>query len=386
MARISFIIVSHGRKFDAALEASGDVEICARVENLDDLVQTVGQRCPDALLVSLEHDPQAMFDALEKLLAPKPLLFFHGPADSRLILQAMRSGAYEYIAPAADEEAQLVAAIRRSARETNLSTQARQAPLIALMGAKGGVGTSFVACQLGASLAREGCRTALVDGHQRHGDVALYLDLSPPYTFASLATRSEPVDATYLQTAMVSHTSGVAVLAAPKAPEEAEAVTPSCVEEVIGLLRAEFEWVIWDTPHDFDDRSLVVLDQADSILLITTPDVPAMSHTRMQLELLERLGHGEQEVRIVLNRTQSRASVSARDAKEFLERPIAAGIPNDFRRASVCVDEGRSLHEMAPRSPLAQSVGELVRLTHSWCNRSNPTRPRRGLLDRLRGR
>jgi pilus assembly protein CpaE len=263
--------------------------------------------------------------------------------------------------------------------------QLKQAPLIALLGAKGGVGTSFVACQLGASFARLGGRTALVDGHLRHGDVALYLDLSPSYTFASLATRNEPVDFTYLKTALAPHASGVQVLAAPKNPEEADAVGVTCVEGVVDLLRTEFDWVIWDTSQDYDDRSLFVLDQADPILLITTPDVPAMNHTRMQLELLERLGHSDGRIRIVVNRTESGALVSARAAKEFLDRPVDASVPNDYRRASACVNEGQTIHDLSPRSPLGQAVRELAVLAHSWCNRSPPA-ARRRLLDRLRGR
>ncbi len=256
--------------------------------------------------------------------------------------------------------------------------------MIALIGAKGGVGTSFVACQLGASLARLGGRTALVDGHMRHGDIALYLDLSPAYTFANLATGSEPVDSTYLSTALAPHSSGVQVLAAPERPEEADGVSLSCVERVVDLLRTEFDWVIWDTPQEFDDRSLFILDQADPILLITTPDVPAMNHTRMQLELLQRLGHSDGEIRIVINRTERKASVSARDARQFLDRAVDASIPNDYQRASACVNEGRTLHDMAPRSPLGRAVGELALLTHSWCDRTAPRQ--RGLLDRLRGK
>ena len=158
----------------------------------------------------------------------------------------------------------------------------------------------------------------------------------------------------------------------------------SCVEGVVGLLRTEFEWVIWDTPQDFDDRSLFILDQADPILLITTPDVPAMNHTRMQLELLERLGHSDGRIRVVINRTDRKASVSARDAEEFLDRPVDASLPTDSRRASACVNEGRTLDDMAPRSPLGKALGELALLTHSWCGRSAPPqRPRP--LDRLRG-
>jgi pilus assembly protein CpaE len=386
MPGLSFVIVSSDQKLSLALEGAEDVDIRGRVERLADLVQTVDAQRPDALLVSLDTQPELVFETLQKLLSPRPLVIFHGPDDSRLILRAMRSGGYEYITPALDAEDQLLAAIQRAALDSEGLVPAPESPLLALIGSKGGVGTSFTACQLAASLARNNGRVALVDGHQRHGDVALYLDLSPRYDFASLAAGEEPIDATYLHAALASHDSGVAVLAAPQHPEESVSVSTDCVSQVLGLLRAEFDWVLWDTPQDFDDRNLCVLTQASKILLVTTPDVPALHHTKMQLELLSRLGRAKDDVRIVLNRTHSRATVSEKDAQTFLNRTIDASIPNDFPRASACVNEGRTLTEMAPRTSIERSIGELAGLAHTWMGRTAPEPQRRGLLGRFKKR
>jgi pilus assembly protein CpaE len=313
--RLSLVVLSKDQDLDRTLESGCPVEIRGRVEDVADLEQVVHRERPDALLVVLDGEPQATFATLEKLPAPRPFLFFYGPDESRLILQAMRCGAREYVTPADDERDQLMAAIQLVARERGGSAEGHRAPLVAVMGAKGGVGASFVACQLSASLARLGGRVALVDGHLRLGDVALYLDLSPQYNFASLASRSEAIDSTYLHTTLDVHSSGVHVLAAPRRPEEGDTVGVACVERVMGVLRAEFDWVVWDTPRTFEDRSVFVLDRADSILLVTTPDVPAMNHARMQLDLLGRLGRSPVEIRVVANRTERAASVSAREAR-----------------------------------------------------------------------
>lgn len=384
MPGLSFVIVSPWREFEEALESSHYVEVRAHVDQLGDLARIVIQERPDALLVALGENPGATLDALEKLPSPKPLLFFCGPDDSQLILQAMRLGAREYVAPAVDEKDQLLAAVERVARETTGAAVSLPAPLIAVTGAKGGVGASFVACQLGAALASLGERPALVDGQLRHGDVALYLDLAPKYSLASLANCSDGIDPTYLNTTLTEHRSGIQVLAAPRRPEEADAVGTECVRGVRDLLREEFDWVVWDTPQDFEDRSLFILDQAALLLLITTPDVPALNHTRMQLELLERLGRSSNEIRIVVNRIDRSASVSTKAAQDFLGRPVDATLPNDFPRASACVEEGRTLDEMAPRAALARAFGELALLAHTWCGLSPPARARKGLLGRFK--
>ena len=389
LPRLSFLVLSARQDLDRILEASSYVEFRAHIEQVTDLEEAVSRERPDAILVALEGDPRVTFAALEKLPAPRPLLFFYGPDDSGLILQAMRSGASEYVTPNSDERDHLIAAVERLARERGGSAEARLGALVAVMGAKGGVGASFLACQLSASLARMGERVALADGQLKLGDVALYMNLSPQYTFASLASRSEAIDSTYLHTTLDAHPSGVHVLATPKRPEEAESVNVRCVERVVELLRSEFDWVIWDTPREFDDRSVFVLDRADPILVVTTPDVASMHHAHMQLDLLERLGRSANEIRIVANRTERSASVSAREAREFLGRPADASVPNDFSRATACVNEGRTLYEVRHSSPIGKAIDELATLTHSWCGRSLPhvpTRSRRGLVDRLRRR
>jgi pilus assembly protein CpaE len=383
---LSFVILSPAGEFDAALKSSVHVEILAHVEQFEDLVRTVELEHPDALLIALGDNPEAAFATLEKLPNPRPLLFFCGPDDSQSILQAMRMGAREYIAPAPDEKDQLLAAVERAARESSGSSTLQPAPLIAVTGAKGGVGTSFVACQLAASLAKFGGRTALVDGQLRRGDVSLYFDLTPHFSFASLANRSEAIDPTFLETILVGHSSGVQVLAAPKYPEEADVIDLECVDTVTRLLRSEFDWVVWDTPQDLEDCSSYVFDRATTVLIVTTPDVPALNHTRRQLELLKRLGHPAERIRVVVNRIQNNASVSPRAAADFLERPVDACIPNDFPRVSACLEEGRTLFDTAPRSALAKALGELAIQTHTWCDRPSPAPAQRGLLDRIRGK
>jgi pilus assembly protein CpaE len=389
LPRLSFLVLSKRQDLDQTLESSSHIDLRAHVEQVTDLEEAVTRQRPDAILVELEGDARVTFAALEKLPAPRPLLVFYGPDDSQLILQAMRLGGSEYVTPGRDEKELLIAAVERLARDRGGSAGARQSALVAVMGAKGGVGASFLACQLSASLARMGERVALADGQLKLGDVALYMNLSPKYTFASLANRSEAIDSTYLRTTLDAHSSGVHVLATPSRPEEAEAVSVGCVERVVGLLRSEFDWVIWDTPREFDDRSVYILDRADPILVVTTPDVASMHHTRMQLDLLERLGRSADDIRLIANRTERGASVSPREAREFLGRTADVSIPNDFTRATACVNEGRTLHDVGRHSPLGKAIGELAVLTHSWCGRPLPyadTRSRRGLVSRLRRR
>jgi pilus assembly protein CpaE len=240
--------------------------------------------------------------------------------------------------------------------------------MVAIMGAKGGVGATFVACQLAAGLAHGGSRVAIADMNLRLGDVALYFDLRPQYTMASLAGAGDRIDASFLDTVLAAHpTSGVQVLAAPERPEEADAIGLPQTDRALDLLREEYDWVVVDVAPDFDDRGVHVLDRASHILIVTTSDVPALNHARQQLSLLKRLGHAAHKIRVVVNRMDGRAPVKRRQIDDFLHRKCDLVLPNDYRTASICVNEGRPLWEAAPKSGLRVAFEGLAEALHEWC-------------------
>jgi pilus assembly protein CpaE len=227
----------------------------------------------------------------------------------------------------------------------------------------------------------------MVDGHLRLGDVALYFDLHPRYTITSLASAAEGLDAAYLHTVLATHRCGVQVLAAPERPEEADAISARHLDHALSILRAENDWVVVDTPREFDERSVHLLDQASSILVVTTCDVPALNHTRLQLDLLQRLGHSPHRVHVVVNRMDKNAPVQGKEIADFLDRKWDVRLPNDYPSASACVNEGRPLWELAPKSALREAMDGLTAATHAWCERPLPeenNNGRKGLLDLLR--
>jgi pilus assembly protein CpaE len=386
MTQLSFVVATEQSGLVELLEQSGRAQVKAVVNQDGDMLSAVARCRPEALLVDLGDEPSGMLDLLERIPAPRPVLLVYGPDDKDVMLNAMRLGARDYITPGNEAKDDLLVALERILRERGPEAgKSHLAPLLAVMGAKGGVGTTFVACQLAAGLAHRGAKVAMVDGHLRLGDVALYFDLHPRYTITSLASAAEGLDAAYLHTVLASHRCGVQVLAAPERPEEADAIQPSHIDHALSILRSENDWVVVDTPREFDERSVHLLDQANSILVVTTCDVPALNHTRLQLDLLQRLGHSPHRVHVVVNRMDKNAPVQGKEIADFLDRKWDVRLPNDYVSASGCVNEGRPLWELAPKSALREAMDGLTAATHAWCDRPMPEETeRKGLFDRLR--
>jgi pilus assembly protein CpaE len=371
VAELTFVVYSEqdefGSEIRARLLASGHVHVAAVVSEAEDLVAAVREHAPDLLFADLGIAPHDALDLLDCLPAPRPALVVCGPQDdSQLILRAMKQGAKEFFPPEPSREA-IRQLIDRLVLENRPALRAgRLAPVLAVMGAKGGVGATVVACQLAAALQACGGRTVLVDLNYPLGDVALHFDMRPTYTLAHVVKQGEELDATYLRGLLQGHRSGVQILAAPERVEEAELVRGAHVERVISILRQEFAWVVLDVSRSWNEASVRALDLASEILLITSLDVPTLNHARQHLDLLRRLGHSDAKIHPIANRYSKRDAVTDKEFAVFLGRSPDLHLPNDYPSTVGSVNEGRPLGEVAPRSALHLAFVSLAKTAHAW--------------------
>jgi pilus assembly protein CpaE len=381
------------RRHALRLEAEGTIDLGHVTVDPSELLAAVGAQSPDLVVADLGDDPERVLDMLDKLPTPRPRLIVIGPRNqSDAILRAMRMGVRDYF-DAAPSEDDLRSAILRAAAEIAPKAVAAERPktqparVVAVMGAKGGVGATVVACQLAASLRAGGSRTALVDLNLPLGDAALYFDVQPAYTLANIARESDRLDSTYLRTLLSGKPNGVQILAAPVHAEEAELVRGAHVERALNLLRADFDWVVLDLSRTWSEPTVRALDLADLILLVTLMDVPTLHHTRKHIDLLERLGHGGARIRLIANRASAVDAVTDKDVADFLERRPDFRIPNDFPTTLAGVNRGVSVAEVAPRSPLARAYTDLTQALHGWFGKDAPAvgEPTGGALARVRG-
>ncbi len=379
MVRLSLLVFSERDDFCARISSQLDATAHSRVSVVvarrERLAAAIAEHRPDLIFADLVPDPEALLDVLARLEPRVPLLVSGPSDDAALILRALELGAKHFF-PGEPSPDDLRRTLARIAGESSSEAAPRRiAPIVAVMGAKGGVGASFVACQLAVSLQSQGARTAVVDLNLPLGDVALFFDLRPKYTLAHVARDADRLDAECLRGALTKHHCGVSVLASPARLDEAMLVKGEHVDRALQLLRGDFDFVVVDVSREWKETSIRALDLASQVLLVTLPDVATLSQARKHLELLRRLGRPDEALHLVTNRDTAVSGLGDADYVNFLGRAAEARIPNDFANTLLSVNEGRPVGEVAPRSALQVAYDALARQVMAWCGRSGEPEP-----------
>ena len=385
--KIPFAVLSTEEPTRAAIArnmvATGAIRVVAEASRPEDLEATLQGNSKLGVYLDLNSDAEEALDWIEALPDPAPPLLAGGPAEPQVILRAMRAGALGFFPDHEfDEELQRIGTRLQSQAAAEAPAQTGRA--VAVLGVKGGVGSTTVACEIAASLARCGARVAIVDAKTCFGDVALHFDVSPAYTLADVSGHADDLDAAFLATVAHLHEgSGVHVVAAPGDLEVAESVEASHVERAIALLQAEFDWVVVDLPRIVDEISLQVLDRVEQTLLVTSADVTALARAQQHRKILEQLGHDEGKVHLVANRVSRPGIVGEEDPFAILGLEAEARIPDDPAAFSSSIESGSPL-SAGSQGKATSAFFELARELHDWCGADWQGPPQQGsLADRL---
>jgi pilus assembly protein CpaE len=143
------------------------------------------------------------------------------------------------------------------------------------------------------------------------------------------------------------------VLLAPTQPEDAELVTASRIDRIIGLLMTMFEFVVIDTPPVLDEAVLTALDRSDRVIAITMMDVASVKNSRVSLQKMRQLGYNGSLVDVMLNRADSKVYLRADEVEQAIGMPIKYRLPSDLQIPR-SVNRGTPVVLESPRSQPAK--------------------------------
>jgi len=288
-----------------------------------------------------------------------------------LLRRGMRAGVSDVLEAPLDE-AKIESAIEQFAhdvlRRQSAAPGAKTAGatgggrIITITSAKGGSGRTVLATNLALLLNRiPDADVCLVDADLQFGDVCLVLQLEPRFTMVHAAHELHKLDAELFESLLTEHPSGLKVLAAPLEPAFADDITTAGLMQMLDVLKESFDYIIVDTASMLDELILSLIEKSDEILMIVDMDLPSVKNAKLALETLRLLKFSTANVRLVMNRSNSKAMLDNKEIEGALRMSIAAAIPPDPLVAA-SVNEGRPVVDTDPKSRVARGFGAVAEL------------------------
>jgi pilus assembly protein CpaE len=309
---------------------------------------------PDLVVVDIRSDASSGMAAIERLRASSATLAIFAiaaAAEPDLILQAMRAGANEFFPWNAAEGSQQArateetfhGAVRKTAARREAASAGAKPPCVThvFLGAKGGAGTTTVAVNCGVELARLTKRsTVVVDLKACLGEVALFLGVRPRFTVLDAIENLHRLDKNFLTELVAKHKSGLDILAGSEQFDRPNAQDAPAVEELLRVLTKTYDYVIIDAGNMINAVVASALYAADTIFLVTNPDVPSIRNAQRLVDRVRQLGAGSERVKVLLNRVSENHLIAPKQIETALGYGIHHMFPSDYRTVSTALNSG----------------------------------------------
>lgn len=309
----------------------------------------------------------ARLERLRSLRPGLPVIAGLEAASVATVRSLLRKGVSDVLElPFSSEE--LVAAIvdvtskaKPAAAPTTLS------PVIAVLGAAGGVGATTVATQIAPLLWHEfgeDHRTALVDLSLQSGDAAAYFDKSARLTISHLFDAIDRVDDELLRSVAVDCGDGVDLFAAPTEIEPIEAASAESIARILRETRKRYDTIVLDMPSTLTNWAMSILLSADVVVLVGEGRLSALRHVKRKLELLEMLGRKRNSIAVVLNRVEGGLfkRSDASQWEDILKHPVEQVLEDDIDLLDEAQLQGCPVASLQKRAKLSK---QFVDLAHS---------------------
>ncbi|WP_091836080.1 MULTISPECIES: AAA family ATPase [Bosea] len=342
-----------------------------------------GAPTPNVIVLETVREPAVLvsnLDALAESCDPGTKVVVIGHVnDIQLYRELIRRGVSDYlVAPFG-----VLDLLRTLSELYATSGSATLGRTIAIVGAKGGVGSSTVAHNVAWAIARNlDASTVIADLDIAFGTAGLDFNQDPPQGVADAVFAPERLDANMLDRLLSRCSENLSLLAAPAMLDRTVDLGEDAFELVLDLLRASVPCIVLDVPHLWTGWAKRALVGADEVAIVAAPELASLRNAKNLMDLLRAARPNDSVPRLILNQVglPKRPEIEASEFAKAVGIEVMTSIPFDAQLFGTAANNGQMIAEVQPGSKVADAF---VQIGTVLTGRGEQKRSKRSLFEPL---
>jgi pilus assembly protein CpaE len=252
--------------------------------------------------------------------------------------------------------------------------------IIAVVGAKGGVGASTVAHNVAFAIARDLAMDSVVaDLDLAFGTAGLDYNQDPPQGIADAVFSPDRVDTAFLDRLLSKCTDHLSLLAAPATLDKVYDFGDDAFDSIFDTLRTTMPCIVLDIPHQWSGWTKRALIGADDILIVAAPDLANLRNTKNIFDLLKASRPNDRPPLYCLNQVgvPKRPEINVAEFAKAIESQPIASIPFDPQMFGSAANNGQMIAEISAGH---RTTEMFLQIAQRLTGRSESKRSRGGLF------
>jgi len=253
--------------------------------------------------------------------------------------------------------------------------------VIAVFGAKGGVGSSTIAHNIAWHFATElQTDTIIADLDLGFGTAGLDFNQDPPQGIAEAVFAPDRVDATLVDRLLSKCGDNLHLLAAPAMLDRLYDFGETSFDSLMDAVRASTPWIVLDIPHGWSGWTRRMLVAADEVVVVAQPDLANLRNAKNIIDNIKNARPHDHPPRLILNNVgvPKRPEIPVADFSKTIEMEPTCVIAHDAKLFGSAANNGQMIAEVEPKGKNAETFGNLANLI---AGRGEVKKLKRGLLD-----
>jgi pilus assembly protein CpaE len=336
---------------------------------------------PNVIVIEATGDRQHLISALDSLsefcdAGTKVVVIGH-VNDVILYRELMRRGVSEYLIAPID-----IMSLLRSLSELFAGPEAEPVGrMVAVVGAKGGVGSSAICHNLAWTLSRSyAIQTVIADLDIAYGTAGLDFNQDPPQGIADAVFAPERIDAAFVDRLLSKCSDHLSLMAAPAMLDRTCDFVETALDPVLDYLRSSIPYIFLDVPHVWSGWTRRTLVGAEEIIIVAAPELASLRNAKNLFDSLRIARPNDRQPKILLNMVgmPKRPEISAADFSKALSTEVCAVIPFDAQLFGTASNNGQMIAEVQPTGKVNEIFDDL---TSMIMGRNEQKRPKKNILE-----